>query len=97
VDKANLGYAYGVSGRRAEAMQVLTDLDGLSRKRYVSPYVQAYVYLGLGQNDTALEWLERACEERDGNMPVLNVDQAFDPLRNEPCFQAMLKKVGLDK
>jgi tetratricopeptide (TPR) repeat protein len=95
--QAVLGYAYGVNGSRAEAIQVLEDLEQLSRKRYVSPYVQAYVFLGLGQKDTALDWLERACEERDGNMPVLNVDPAFDPLRNEPRFQALLKRVGLGK
>jgi serine/threonine-protein kinase len=95
--QAALGYAYGASDRSAEAIQVLADLEQLSKKRYVSPFQKAYVYLGLGKKDTALDWLEKACEERDGNMPLLNVDQAFDPLRNEPRFQALLKKVGLQK
>ena len=71
----------------------MADLDQLSRRRYVSCFMRAYVCLGLGQKDAALDWLEKACEERDGNMPVLKVDPGFTPLRNEPRFQALLKKV----
>jgi serine/threonine-protein kinase len=92
-----LGWAYGITGHRAEAMQVQANLDHLSRKRYVLSFLQAYVCMGLGQKSGALDWLEKACEERDGNMPTLKVDRVFDPLRNEPRFQALIKKVGLIK
>ena len=56
----------------------------------------AIVYLGLGQKNEALDWLEKAVRERDGWMWTLNVDPWFDPLRSELRFQALLKKVGLD-
>ena len=92
-----MGYAYAFTGRRAEALQVLADLDRLSRKRYVSHLAWAYVYLGLGQTNEALNHLDQAAEERDGNMTVLKVDQIFARLGNEPRFQALRKKVGLDK
>jgi len=92
-----LGWAYGITGQRAEAMQVQAELAQLSRKRYVLCYLQAYVCMGLGQKSGALDWLEKACEERDSNMTTLNVDRVFDPIRNEPRVQAILKKVGLIK
>lgn len=96
-DQAVLGYAYGFTGRRAEAMQVLADLDQLARKRYVSFCTWAFVCLVLGQKDAALDWLAKACEERDGWLPIVMVEPMLAPLRNEPRFQALLKKVGLDK
>jgi adenylate cyclase len=92
-----LGYAYGATGRRDEALEVLANLDQLAKTRYIPPSAQAYVYLGLGQKDIALDWLEKAYAERDTEMIFLMVDPPLAPLRNEPRFQALLKKVGLDK
>jgi tetratricopeptide (TPR) repeat protein len=92
-----MGYALGVTGRRAEALQVLADLDQLATKRYVTSFAQAFVYLGLGRRDVALDWLEKAYEDHDSNMAFLKVDPGLASLRNEPRFQALLKKVGLDK
>ncbi len=66
-------------------------------KRYVTRPAQAYVYLGLGQKDVRSDWLEKACEEHDGYMWTLNVDAWNVPLRSEPRFQALIKKVGLIK
>ena len=95
--QGSLGYLYGVTGHPAEARKILAKLDELSRKRYVTRTAQALVYLGLGQKDVALDWLEKACEEHDGYMWTLNVDAWNVPLRNEPRFQALLKKIGLTK
>jgi adenylate cyclase len=95
--KAALGYAYGVTGHRPEAMQVLADLDELGRKRYVTRFAQVFLHLGLGQKDAALDWLEKACKEQDGYMTFLKTDPVFAPLRSEPHFRELLKKVGLDK
>jgi len=92
-----LGYAYGVTGRRKEAKRVLVGLEKLAKKRYVPPQAQAYVYLGLGQNDIVLDWLEKAYEGHDVEMAFLNVDVLLAPLRNEPRFQALLKKAGFGK
>jgi adenylate cyclase len=90
--KADLGYAYGASGDRAKAEQVLRDLDDLAKKQYVSPALYASVYLGLGEKGKALDWIEKAYEDRD---PMLwwNQDQLYDSVRNEPRFQALMQKV----
>jgi adenylate cyclase len=90
--KASIGYAYAASGDRAKAEQVLRDLDELAKKQYVSPALRASVYLGLGEKAKALDWIEKAYEDRD---PMLwwNTDQLYDSVRNEPRFQAMIKKV----
>ncbi len=91
--KADLGYAYGASGDRAKAEQVLRDLDDLAKKQYVSPALHASVYLGLGEKAKALDWIEKAYEDRD---PMLwwTTDQLYDSIRNEPRFQAVIQKVN---
>src|SRR5262249_52271564 len=60
-----LGYAYAVAGRRSDAQKILNELTARDRKEYVSPYGIALIYLGLGNKDAALDWLEKAYEARD--------------------------------
>lgn len=74
-------------------MQVRTQLEQLAKRRYVSGAARALVYLSLGQNDLALDRLEKAFDEGDGEMPFLKFDPPFASLRNEPRFQALVKKV----
>ena len=90
--KGSLGYAYAASGDRAKAEQILRDLDELAKKQYVSPASRASVYLGLGEKAKALDWIEKAYEDRD---PLLwwNADRLYDSVRNEPRFQALMQKV----
>ena len=90
--KGSLGYAYAASGDRAKAEQILRDLDELAKKQYVSPASRASVYLGLGEKAKALDWIEKAYEDRD---PFLwwNADRLYDSVRNEPRFQALMQKV----
>jgi TolB-like protein/Tfp pilus assembly protein PilF len=90
--KGSLGYAYAASGDRAKAEQVLRNLDELAKKRYVSPALHASVYLGLGEKAKALDWIEKAYEDRD---PMLwwNTDQLYDSVRDDPRFQAIIQKV----
>jgi adenylate cyclase len=90
--KGSLGYAYAASGDRAKAEQVLRDLDEMAKKQYVSPASRASVYLGLGDKARALDWIEKAYDDRD---PLLwwNADQLYDSVRNEPRFQAVMRKV----
>jgi adenylate cyclase len=92
-----LGYTYAVSGDRAKAEEILRQLDELAQKRYVTPNARVPVYLGLGDKNKALDGLEKSYEEQDGVCWQLNIDQRYDGLRNEPRFQALLKKLGLDK
>ena len=94
---AALAYAYARAGDRAKAEQMLRDWDDLAKQRYISPGLRVLLHLGLGEKDEALDWLEKCYEEQDAYCWSLKVFQIFDPLRTEPRFQALLKKVGLDQ
>ncbi|MGH9948924.1 MAG: winged helix-turn-helix domain-containing tetratricopeptide repeat protein [Pyrinomonadaceae bacterium] len=88
------GYALAKSGRRAEARAVLDNLLKLSTGKYVPPYNIALIYNGLGESDKALDWLEKAYEQRDPKMTFLKVESKWNNLRNEPRFVALMKKMN---
>ncbi len=88
-----VGYFYGATGRREEAGKVLDKLDELRRKRYVTQWARAITFIGLGDKTRALDSLEEACAEHDGWIWSLNSDPWYDMLRDEPRFQALVKKV----
>src|SRR6185369_2824409 len=92
---ALLGHAYAVAGRTAEAKQVLTDLQQLQDQRYVSPYTVAAIYAGLGDQEQAFKWLERAVEERDIWLMNLKVDPVFAKLRSNRQFTDILARIRL--
>jgi TolB-like protein len=88
-----LGFALGVCGRKAEARTVLGQFQ--RSERYILPTNFAHVHLGLGEIDAAFEWFDRAVEERDQNMmPILSYAH-FDPIRADPRFAALLRKMNL--
>jgi TolB-like protein/DNA-binding winged helix-turn-helix (wHTH) protein/Flp pilus assembly protein TadD len=91
--KSNLAYAYAASGKRTEASKLLNDLKNNSQAVSNAPQI-AMVYVGLGENDQAMAWLEKAYAERF-NPSVLR-RPAFDPLRSDARFQKLLHRVGLD-
>jgi DNA-binding winged helix-turn-helix (wHTH) protein/Tfp pilus assembly protein PilF len=92
---AALGYAYAVTGQRGAAQQVLAELQELARHKYISSYDVATIYAGLGEQEQALAWLERAYEERSGWLALwLKVDPKFDSLRREEQFRDLLRRVG---
>jgi TolB-like protein/class 3 adenylate cyclase len=90
----SLGYAYAASGKRQEAEKLI---DELSHRPYPPPDTIAIIYLGLGDKDRALEWLGKAYQDRSYNLIFLKVDHSWDPLRLNPRFIELLKKVGLEK
>jgi TolB-like protein/Flp pilus assembly protein TadD len=90
---AVLGYTFGISGQRREAEQVLAELRALSKRRYVSPFLIAWVHLGLGDKDRAFQWLEKAIAERAGRIVYLKVERGFDPLRSDPRFDDLLRRL----
>ncbi|HEX6046476.1 MAG TPA: winged helix-turn-helix domain-containing protein [Pyrinomonadaceae bacterium] len=92
---ALLGHAYAASGKKAEAQQVLTDLQQLQDQRYVSPYTVAAIYAGLSDKDQAFKWLETAVEERDIWLMNLKVDPVFAKLRSERKFTDILARIRL--
>jgi tetratricopeptide (TPR) repeat protein len=89
-----LGYAYGRNGQRDKAMETITELNQLGAHRFVSPYCQALIYLGLGEKSRAIDWLEKAYDERSPWLDWLKVESAFDPLRSDPRFQALYQKMN---
>jgi tetratricopeptide (TPR) repeat protein len=96
MDIGALGHAYAVSGQRAEARKQLKKLDELATRRYVSSFPRALIYAGLGENDRALQWLERAFQEHASGMHKLKVDPRLDPLRGDKRFSDLLRRVGLE-
>lgn len=90
-----LGYAYALAGRRSEAQQILAELDRLSKRRYVPPFSRAIIHMGLGEKDEAFSWLEKSYEERSWHLALLKVLPLFDPLRSDPRFDDLLRRIGL--
>ena len=92
---AQLGHIYAVSGRTADAIKTLGQLQELSRRRYVSAYNIAVLYAGLGQKDEAFHWLEKIDEDRSEWFAAVNVDPRLDSLHSDPRFADLLRSVGL--
>ena len=88
-----LGYAYGISGDRPKAEQMLRELEELAKRQYVSSTAFADIYLGLGEKEKALDWLEKSYEHQESACWYLKVDPIYDSVRNEPRFQALVQKV----
>jgi TolB-like protein/DNA-binding winged helix-turn-helix (wHTH) protein len=93
--RSALGHAYGLSGDRAHAQQVLAELKTLSTRQYVPSYDIAIVYLGLGDREEAYRWLQKAYDERSAWMVYLNMDPRLDTLRSEARFKTLVRNVGL--
>jgi len=87
------GYVHAVSGERARAEAKIQQLLEQKAKRYVPPYSVALVFAGLGETETALQWLEQAFEDRDVHMPFL-LDHKLNGLRSKKQFRQMLSRVG---
>ena len=91
---ALLGHAYASSGNKTEALKILDQLKELSKKRYVSAYNFAIVYLGLGDKEEALRWLQKSYQDRAGfDIAAIKVDPFLDPLRGDPRFEALADKI----
>jgi serine/threonine-protein kinase len=91
-----LGRAYAASGRTEDAEAVLQRLRDLAGDRYVPPVAYALVYIGLGDRERALDWLEAAYEARDPFLCYAKVFPPYDRLRAEPRFKALLERMGLE-
>jgi DNA-binding SARP family transcriptional activator len=91
------GVVYGRMGRTDDARAILRELDEMQRaQRPVTDFHRATVYIAMGDHERALDLLESAVRSRGFQMRLLKVMPTFDPLRSEPRFQALLKRVGLE-
>ena len=92
---ARLAYGYAKAGRKAEAGAMLDTLRNQAQKVYVASDIVASVYVALGDKEKAFEYLEKGYQERAGWMVWLRVDPIWDPIRSDPQFEALLKKMKL--
>ena len=91
-----LGMMLGMSGRADEARGVLERLEAMARVRYVPPSMFAFTYLGLRDVDRAFEWLDRAVDAHDQLMMPIKTYAFFDPIRSDPRFHALLRRMKLE-
>lgn len=91
--EAFAGHAYALLGNTAGARKVLSDLMKRSQRQYVPPYAIALVHLGLRRKKDALDWLEKAFEDRSTSIAFLKVDPVLDPLRSDPRFVALTQRI----
>jgi TolB-like protein/DNA-binding winged helix-turn-helix (wHTH) protein/Tfp pilus assembly protein PilF len=91
--ESNLANAYAVSGRREEAMKIVKDLENRHSQGSSTDASIALIYVGLGDNDRAMVWLNRGVQARFN--PSILVRPVFDPLRSDPRFQDLLHRIGL--
>ena len=88
-----LGYGYAISGDRAKAEQILRELAEMSKRRYVNTTAFATIYLGFGEKQKALDWLDKSYQDQESACWYLKVDPVYDSVRNEPRFQALVQKI----
>ena len=92
-----LGLSLALAGKVAEARILLGRLHEMAATAYVPPTSFAWIHLGLGEIDSAFEWLDRAIDGRDQFMMAIKSYAFFDPVRSDPRFDALLRKMHLDQ
>jgi len=88
---AGLGHSLGIAGHTAEAEDILQSL--LSKEETAAIHI-ALVQIGLGDHDDAVGWLEKAFEARQSHLLYIKQDAKFDPLRGDPRFEALIRRIG---
>jgi tetratricopeptide (TPR) repeat protein len=92
---ASLAYIDGRTGKRAPAERELRKLLDLYQRQPLDPLVIVPAYIGMGNNDQALAWLEKAYAAHSNGLTALKVEPVYDPLRGDPRFENLLRRVGL--
>jgi TolB-like protein/DNA-binding winged helix-turn-helix (wHTH) protein/Tfp pilus assembly protein PilF len=90
-----MAYSLAAAGRSAEARAILRSLQERKKNTFVPAYNLAIIHMALNQNDLALEYLQQAYDERDWAMVVFSGEPRFDPLRSEPGFQELARRLAL--
>jgi eukaryotic-like serine/threonine-protein kinase len=91
----SLGSTYAAAGRRAEAQKVLDQLNESAKQKYLPAYQIARIYAGLGDKEKAFEWLEKGYEQRSLGFTIPKVNPSYDPLRSDPRFADLLRRMNL--
>ena len=95
--KGMLGHSYALSGQPEEAKKLLRDANLPFEEGGLSDLKASYIYLALGDRDQAFQHLEQDFDQRDPELPYINADPVFDPVRDDPRFVALLIKMGLSR
>ncbi len=90
-----LAYVYGRSGQQVQARRALEKLEQLNRRREIDAAPMFVAHIGMGKNDEAFAELQKAYLEHSPALTALKVDPLYDPLRSDPRFQELLRRVGL--
>ncbi len=90
-----IGYIYALQGKRREALDMVNKLQELSRRTYVDPKYIADIYVGLGEKDIAIIWLEKAYEQHSPVIAGLRVNWRYDSIRSDPRFADLIRRAGL--
>jgi tetratricopeptide (TPR) repeat protein len=93
--RALLGYSHARLGEHSAALRLIEELDAASQHGFVPALLFALVYAGLDDQDQAFSWLEKAYEERFYRLAYLKVEALWDPLRSDPRFADLLRRVGI--
>jgi hypothetical protein len=89
-----LGHGYGLAGDSTSATSILRDLISAGEDGYVPSIDIAHVYLGLGDLDNGFEWLNRAFDERDDQLPRLRYFPVFEGIRSDPRYDDLVRRIG---
>lgn len=89
-----MGYAHALNGQRAEAETLLSILDDISQRKYISPYSLLLIHLALGPLERVFQLLEQLYEERNDWLVWLKVSPELKNVRNDPRFQDLLRRIG---
>jgi TolB-like protein/DNA-binding winged helix-turn-helix (wHTH) protein/Tfp pilus assembly protein PilF len=90
-----LAVAYALAGRAAEAREILRQMEKMSTQRFDMPVYLFRVHAALGEKDQGFSWLQKAYQDRDGSLILLQADPGNDPLRSDPRFQDLTRRMGL--
>jgi len=90
-----LARAHALAGNKTAARNALNELRLRAKRTYVPPSLFAQIYVALGEKKQGLAWLESAYADRDVYLARLNVEPAFDPVRSDPGFQDLMRRLGL--
>jgi len=92
-----LGHTYAMSGQKKRALDILLRMRDLKKTRYVPAIYFAVIHGALGDNDHAFACLEKSFQERSDGMTYLKVERLLDPLRTDPRFRNLMRRVGLGR
>lgn len=92
---ADKGYVFALQGQREAALKIVAELRQRGDTEYIDSVLCAYIYIALGDKDAAFALLEKAVEDRSGFIGWIEIEPKFDPLRSDPRYAALLKRMGL--